>query len=135
MKFSANVVAAIVAPMAAMAFMQPTLRTKVSTASAFNINSRIINEELSAQSKSMTELKMAFDLEDGQVSNMFEGPAPLVKERDACGVGFIANTQSGGKILDNREISSDGRKWSMLTLTLFELQRNLEHTKCFMRVS
>jgi glutamate synthase domain-containing protein 1 len=28
---------------------------------------------------------------------MFEGPAPLVKERDACGVGFIANTQSGGK--------------------------------------
>lgn len=95
MKFSANVVAAIVAPMAAMAFMQPTLRTQVSTGSAFNINSRIINEELSAKSKSMTELRMAFDLEDGQVSNMFEGPSPLVKERDACGVGFIANTQSG----------------------------------------
>ena len=26
-------------------------------------------------------------------SNMFDGPTPLVKERDACGVGFIANTK------------------------------------------
>jgi glutamate synthase (ferredoxin) len=26
---------------------------------------------------------------------MFDGPLALVKERDACGVGFIANTQSG----------------------------------------
>ena len=26
---------------------------------------------------------------------MFDGPMPLVKERDACGVGFIANTHSG----------------------------------------
>ena len=43
-------------------------------------------------------LSMAFDLKDGQVSNMFDGPLPLLKERDACGVGFIANTQSGGKI-------------------------------------
>ena len=41
---------------------------------------------------------MAFDLKDGQVSNMFDGPLPLLKERDACGVGFIANTQSGGEI-------------------------------------
>jgi len=37
---------------------------------------------------------MAFDTK-GAPSNMFEGPAPLVQERDACGVGFIANTQSG----------------------------------------
>lgn len=135
MKFSANVVAAIVAPMAAMAFMQPSLRTKASTGSAFNINSRIINEELNAKTKSITELKMAFDLEDGQVSNMFEGPAPLVKERDACGVGFIANTQSGGKIVDNREIDSDGRKRPMLTFILSELQRNLERTKSSTKVS
>lgn len=28
-------------------------------------------------------------------TNMFDGPLPLVKERDACGVGFVANTQSG----------------------------------------
>jgi glutamate synthase (ferredoxin) len=40
-------------------------------------------------------LKMAFDSCSSKPSNMFEGPAPLVKERDACGVGFIANTQSG----------------------------------------
>jgi len=36
---------------------------------------------------------MAFDT--SKPSNMFEGPAPLTKERDACGVGFIANTLSG----------------------------------------
>jgi glutamate synthase (ferredoxin) len=30
-------------------------------------------------------------------STMFDGPMALTKERDACGVGFIANTQSGGK--------------------------------------
>jgi glutamate synthase (ferredoxin) len=28
-------------------------------------------------------------------SNMFDGPLALVKERDACGVGFVANTKSG----------------------------------------
>lgn len=38
---------------------------------------------------------MAFKLEDGQKSNMFDGPLALTKERDACGVGFIANTKSG----------------------------------------
>ena len=36
---------------------------------------------------------MAFEMEDGETTNMFDGPAPLVKERDACGVGFIANTK------------------------------------------
>lgn len=40
----------------------------------------------------------AFKLKEGETKNMFEGPTPLVKERDACGVGFIANTQSGGKL-------------------------------------
>jgi glutamate synthase (ferredoxin) len=38
-------------------------------------------------------LHMAFD--STQPSNMFDGPLALVKERDACGVGFIANTRSG----------------------------------------
>jgi len=42
-------------------------------------------------------LRMGFTLEDGETSNMFDGPAPLVKERDACGVGFIANTKYGDK--------------------------------------
>jgi len=39
----------------------------------------------------------AFKLKNGQTSNMFEGPVSLTRERDACGVGFIANTKSGGK--------------------------------------
>ncbi|KAL9187401.1 hypothetical protein ACHAXT_001504 [Thalassiosira profunda] len=42
-----------------------------------------------------TSALQAFQLKEGETANMFEGPAPLVKERDACGVGFIANTQSG----------------------------------------
>ncbi len=46
---------------------------------------------------SFSALSMAFDLKDGEKSNMFDGPLPLTKERDACGVGFIANTKSGGK--------------------------------------
>ena len=44
---------------------------------------------------SFTELNMAFQSE--KPSNMFDGPMALTRERDACGVGFIANTQSGGK--------------------------------------
>ena len=43
-----------------------------------------------------SKLHMAFKTD--KPSNMFDGPAPLVKERDACGVGFIANTQSGGEL-------------------------------------
>ena len=49
------------------------------------------------QQPSTTTLN-AFQLKDGETKNMFEGPAPLVKERDACGVGFIANTKSGGEL-------------------------------------
>ena len=40
---------------------------------------------------------MAFKLEEGQTSNMFDGPLQLTKDRDACGVGFIANTNEGGE--------------------------------------
>ena len=47
------------------------------------------------QQQQRTKLHMAFDTT--KPSNMFDGPVPLVKERDACGVGFIANTNSGGK--------------------------------------
>lgn len=42
-----------------------------------------------------TQLNMAFKTD--QPSNMFDGPLAQTRERDACGVGFIANTQSGGK--------------------------------------
>lgn len=84
----------------------------VSTASAFLPNSlkttqthnirRISDEQTSVRPsklswssdicQSQTQL-MAWDT--SKPSNMFDGPAPLTKERDACGVGFIANTKSG----------------------------------------
>jgi hypothetical protein len=101
MKFSAGVVALLAAP-AAMAFIQPSVKARSAaafTASRFDSKSTFANEKMN---KAMTELKMAFDLEEGQVSNMFEGPTPLVQERDACGVGFIANTQNGGMFIWNR---------------------------------
>lgn len=45
-------------------------------------------------SRTGTSLYMAFDKE--KPTNMFDGPMALTKERDACGVGFIANTKTGG---------------------------------------
>jgi hypothetical protein len=97
MRFSAGVIAALAAPMA-MAFVQPSLRSKTTafSTSTFDPKSRFSDAD-EKMNKALTELKMAFDLKDGQVSNMFEGPAPLVKERDACGVGFVSNTINGGK--------------------------------------
>jgi hypothetical protein len=100
MRFSAGVVAAIAGPIAAMAFVQPSVRSRASLGQAFLSNSGLRTEQQQLQkSKALTQLQMAFELKEGQVSNMFEGPAPLVKERDACGVGFIANTSTGGEIL------------------------------------
>ena len=46
---------------------------------------------------SSSSLNMAFKSHGAAESNMFDGPMALTKERDACGVGFVANTQSGGK--------------------------------------
>ena len=53
----------------------------------------------SSTSTTTTSALAAFRLKDGETQNMFEGPLPLVKERDACGVGFIANVNSGGEEL------------------------------------
>ena len=49
-------------------------------------------------SLSTTALCMAFQIKEGEKSNMFDGPMSLVKERDACGVGFICNGKSGGEM-------------------------------------
>jgi glutamate synthase (ferredoxin) len=46
--------------------------------------------------KSDSRLSMSTTTKQSE-STMFDGPMALTKERDACGVGFIANTQSGGK--------------------------------------
>lgn len=51
---------------------------------------------------------MAFDTRDGRPSNMFDGPAPLVRERDACGVGFIANAQSSGEEFGTHRVLQQG---------------------------
>ena len=40
---------------------------------------------------------MAFEEPEGG-SNIFDGPMALTKERDACGIGFVANTKLGGTI-------------------------------------
>lgn len=60
-------------------------------------NSNVAQHGDVSTGRSLTELQ-AFKLAEGQETNMFEGPRPLVKERDACGVGFIANTSEGGKL-------------------------------------
>ena len=64
--------------------------------SSFQIQNGVSHRN-SAAVERVTSLQ-AFKLKEGETKNMFEGPTPLVKERDACGVGFIANTQSGGKL-------------------------------------
>ena len=103
MKFASSVVVAAIAaaPMAAMAFLQPNIRS-TSTGISFSTFKQNSGHDqlLSRNNKALTALQMAFELKEGQISNMFEGPTPLVKERDACGVGFIANTKAGGKTLD-----------------------------------
>jgi len=108
MRFSNGVIAAIV-PLTAMAFVQPNgllrhVSQNVNVDDAFRQGSGLgsggnINFHFLQQNKNAvtTKLNMAFKLKEGQTSNMFEGPAPLVKERDACGVGFIANTENGGE--------------------------------------
>ena len=99
MKFSSiAVVVAIAAP--ALAFMNVDVSRRTSN----GMVSRQLDQQqlsmlaqLDAENKKSLMTLNAFPLKEGQVSNMFEGPTPLVKERDACGVGFIANTSTGGK--------------------------------------
>ena len=96
MRFSAGVVAAIT-PMAALAFMQPnTLKHAVSTSKEGTFGQFQTQHSL-ARRNVIGALNMAFKLKEGETSNMFDGPTPLTKERDACGVGFIANTKEGGE--------------------------------------
>eukprot|EP00571_Detonula_confervacea_P013151 CAMPEP_0172310350 /NCGR_PEP_ID=MMETSP1058-20130122/11432_1 /TAXON_ID=83371 /ORGANISM="Detonula confervacea, Strain CCMP 353" /LENGTH=1669 /DNA_ID=CAMNT_0013023145 /DNA_START=142 /DNA_END=5151 /DNA_ORIENTATION=- len=59
---------------------------------------------IATHSSAVTTLN-AFHLKEGETSNMFEGPLPLVRERDACGVGFIANTNSGDEFGTHKVLS------------------------------
>jgi hypothetical protein len=47
----------------------------------------------SDRSQSWSTLNMAFD--STERSNIYDGPMALTKERDACGVGFVANPKEG----------------------------------------
>jgi len=77
----------------ALAFTQPSF---ISTPISSKASIPNVRTSLSPDAKDPNwALKMAFDLKEGETSNMFEGPGPLVKERDACGVGFVANTKAG----------------------------------------
>ena len=66
---------------------------------AFHAKQRHGVASSSVASSTTSSALTAFRLKDGETQNMFEGPLPLVKERDACGVGFIANVNSGGELL------------------------------------
>ena len=85
-------------------FISPTSKTTSSSSSSAvmtqnqqqqqqqSINTR---QQQSSSFPTITNLNMAFKYSEEE-SNIYDGPMALTKERDACGVGFIANTQSGG---------------------------------------
>ena len=112
MLFQSGLLAAAVAsvPTSCDAFVrQPSLSAGAKFAGVGrNHDSSSASLSSSAPLSSSTRLSMAFDTK-GESSNMFEGPMALVKERDACGVGFIANTQSGGESKEEEERIIYGR--------------------------
>ena len=93
----------ILAPVVAWAFLPQSLKINIPTqtsrryptGSIPNAGGRSTSWSQDAWC-SFTQLNMAWK-EPDQHSNIFDGPMALTKERDACGVGFIANTKEGGK--------------------------------------
>ena len=81
----------------ASAFQPASFFSKKATAAAPKIGheDNAASVQSSSVAGSSTSLLMAF--QSSQPSNMFDGPAPLVKERDACGVGFVANVNNSGE--------------------------------------
>lgn len=93
----------LVAPVVTWAFLPQSLKNNaIQISSPVRTSWRSQNVVGGASSWSQddqctfTQLNMAF--KDDEPSNIFDGPMALTKERDACGVGFIANTKEGGKI-------------------------------------
>jgi len=74
---------------------QTAMMAVIAAATTSAFQTQISGRHSAKVGSSATTSLNAFQLKEGETKNMFEGPAPLVKERDACGVGFIANTQSG----------------------------------------
>ena len=104
MRVSQVYLVGLVAPVVTLAFLPQSLKnnpiTQLSQRNTWR-NQNAANSISSSWSQddqcSFTQLNMAF--QDDQPSNIFDGPMALTKERDACGVGFIANTKDGGKTL------------------------------------
>mmetsp|Transcript_15929 Transcript_15929/g.24801 ORF Transcript_15929/g.24801 Transcript_15929/m.24801 type:complete len:1699 (-) Transcript_15929:113-5209(-) len=100
MRFSFVGLAAASLPLAAMGFVPQSLLQKgarINSDFASNngnaASTKVVSNNNNDDVGSKTRLQMAFSKE--QPTNIFDGPLALTKERDACGVGFIANTQSG----------------------------------------
>jgi len=68
-------------------------RTTTSVKNIFGNGNRSFLSNNVAESESKTKLSMAWD-NKGEKSTIFDGYSALTEERDACGVGFIANTNS-----------------------------------------
>ena len=79
--------------------MLAVLTASAATSSIFAFQTQITSPYVTTNTINKPTVLNAFQLKDGETHNMFEGPTPLVKERDACGVGFIANTNSGGELI------------------------------------
>lgn len=94
---------ALLAPVVTVAFLPNSLKSNPtqislrSPRSGENVAADGFASLWQADHCSFTQLNMAF--REDEPSNIFDGPMALTKERDACGVGFIANTKAGGKVL------------------------------------
>lgn len=98
MRLSNLCLLALSAPVVAFAFLPQSFKslTNVGLRSPNRIDNLVdVQTSWSQDECSFTQLNMAF--QSDKESNMFDGPMALTKERDACGVGFVANTKSGGK--------------------------------------
>lgn len=98
MRLSNLCLLALSAPVVAFGFLPQSFKslTNVGLRSPNRIDNLVdVQTSWSQDECSFTQLNMAF--QSDKESNMFDGPMALTKERDACGVGFVANTKSGGK--------------------------------------
>lgn len=98
MRVSGAILSGLVIPAVAYAFLPQSLkssRAQLTLKKPQRIENGVQVGTSWSQDQCSTQLNMAFDSD--KASNMFDGPMALTRERDACGVGFIANTQSGGK--------------------------------------
>lgn len=77
-----------------VAFLPPHQQSVVPKATVSTVSSNRDN------SQSWSALNMAFDSTQG--SNIYDGPMALTKERDACGVGFVANPNEGKCVVSCR---------------------------------